>query len=270
MLRLGGSVMDICGDNNTSLVKGESAIDTVRTMCSYSNVLVIRHPEKGMVAHLAQHALNNVPVINAGDGTGEHPTQALLDLFTILDNCPEEGDEQPWQNPVTNKIHTSKLTILFLGDLKNSRTVHSLVRLLALYPFMIFLFVSPQELQMPEHLVAEISHVPHQHYFLSDLEDVVQRADVLYVTRLQKERYATVSETTEIESWRVNRALLEKAKPNMIVMHPLPRNNELATDVDVDPRAKYFEQMTNGMYVRMAILYVLLAPSEKEEEKTKT
>ena len=153
MLRLGGAVMNVCGEN-TSIVKGETAVDTVRTMCCYCDVLVIRHPEKGMVNRLAQHTTNNIPVINGGDGCGEHPTQALLDLFTIFDNCCENNDNPTpttptteWENPRTGVKSTRLIQILFVGDLRNSRTVHSLVRLLSLFSFVTLLFVSPPRVE---------------------------------------------------------------------------------------------------------------------------
>jgi aspartate carbamoyltransferase len=190
------------------------------------------------------------PVINAGDGVGEHPTQALLDLFTIYTEL----------GAITE---SSSLTVAMVGDLKHGRTVHSLVRLLALYPKQIsIVYVSPDSLSLPNEIFEEIKTkgVPQR---TASLQEAIKVADVLYVTRIQKERFSTIEEYESVSgSYVVDANLMKSAKESMIVMHPLPRVNEISRDVDKDPRAAYFRQMENGMYMRMAILELWLGNSQ--------
>ncbi|KAI8999235.1 hypothetical protein BC832DRAFT_565451 [Gaertneriomyces semiglobifer] len=235
MVRLGGSVVKI-NPESSSIVKGESLGDTVRTLASYGDVIVLRHPQPGSVQAGATYS--PVPVINAGDGVGEHPTQAFLDTYTIRE---ELGT-------------VNGLTITVVGDLKNGRTVHSLVKLLCQYDVKLN-FVAPTGLEMPNEILAQISRRDIAFNVTSSLEDVIATTDVLYVTRIQKERFTDVQEYERVRgSYIITNKLLQKAKRNMIVLHPLPRVDEIADEVDFDQRAAYFRQMRYGMYVRMALL----------------
>ncbi|HLD94026.1 MAG TPA: aspartate carbamoyltransferase [Anaerolineales bacterium] len=240
MERLGGSVIPINEVRYSSVSKGESLPDTVRTLECYADVIVLRHPEVGASALAAKYARK--PVINAGDGVGEHPTQALLDLFTILE---ELGDAEG-------------LTVTMLGDLKNGRTVHSLSRLLALFHAKLN-YVSPEVLEMPAEIVSELADKGiHQHAY-TDLDAVIADTDVLYVTRVQKERFASEAEYAQVKDlYVITPETLTRAKQKMIVMHPLPRVGEIALEVDEDPRAAYFRQMEYGLYTRMALLAMVL------------
>ncbi len=238
--RLGGSVIQINNVRFSSVAKGESLPDTIRTLESYSDAIVLRHPEKGSAALAASHATK--PIINAGDGPGEHPTQALLDIFTIRE---EMG-------------RIDGLTITMLGDLKYGRTVHSLSRLLTLYDVRLN-YVSPKILSMPSSLVESLAKegTPQNEY--RELEPVLPETDVLYVTRVQKERFENQAEYEQVRgTYVITPETLAAAKEKMIVMHPLPRVGEISMEVDTDPRAAYFRQMENGMYVRMALLALVL------------
>lgn len=246
MLRLGGSVICV-NEKDSSAQKGESIEDTIQTMSCYCDAIVIRHPMKGSSSLAASVATK--PVINAGDGVGEHPTQALLDLFTIY-------------SELGSLTATSSLTVAMVGDLKHGRTVHSLVRLLALYPQQInIVYVSPSSLGLPDEIYQEMK-LKGVSQSVASLDEAIKNADVLYVTRIQKERFATKEEYDQVAgSYVVDANLMKHAKERMIVMHPLPRVNEISRDVDKDPRAAYFRQMENGMYMRMAILELMLGPS---------
>jgi aspartate carbamoyltransferase len=240
MLRLGGQVIPINNVQYSSVTKGESLPDTVRTLESYSDLIVIRHPDVGSAATAAHYA--SKPVINAGDGVGEHPTQALLDLFTIIEAL---GD-------------VSGLKVAMVGDLKYGRTVHSLTKLLVNYPVEFF-FVSPDILRMPNDVREVVNASGHNYVETEDVHDCIADADVLYVTRVQKERFTDLAIYEAVKDhYVVDPALMDKAKEKMIVMHPLPRVNEISYAVDTDPRAAYFRQMRNGMYVRMALLAAVL------------
>lgn len=240
MLRLGGQVIPINNVQYSSVTKGESLPDTVRTLESYSDIIVIRHPEVGAAATAAHYA--SKPVINAGDGVGEHPTQALLDLFTILE---ELGS-------------VDKLRVAMVGDLKYGRTVHSLTKLLVNYD-VAFDFVSPDILAMPEDVVDAVRRGGHTYRVTDSVHEVIGEADVLYVTRVQKERFTDLAQYDRLrDQYVVDEDLMTKAKKSMIVMHPLPRVNEISYAVDDDPRAAYFRQMRNGMYIRMALLAAVL------------
>ncbi|MDJ0664965.1 MAG: aspartate carbamoyltransferase [Acidimicrobiia bacterium] len=238
--RLGGSVVQINNVTYSSVSKGETLEDTVRTMESYTDAIVLRHPEKGSAARAAAAAAK--PVINAGDGPGEHPTQALLDAYTIRE---EMGT-------------MDGLTVTMLGDLKYGRTVHSLAKLLTMYDVKIN-YVSPDILEMPESLVAEVDAAGIEQHATADLDEVLAATDILYVTRIQKERFEDPSEYDLVkDSYVITPETLSGAKERMAVMHPLPRVGEISTDVDSDPRAAYFRQMEYGMYVRMALLALVL------------
>ncbi|XP_076085937.1 multifunctional protein CAD-like [Mytilus galloprovincialis] len=239
MQRLGGTVVYM-DEAHSSAQKGETLEDSVMTMSGYSDVIVIRHPKPGAVTSAAQ--LSRKPVINAGDGVGDHPTQALLDVFTIRE-----------------EIGTCNgLTVTMVGDLKNGRTVHSLAKLLTQYRVK-FRYVSPDLLKMPDsvkNLVAE-KGIPQEEF--SSLEDALPETDVLYMTRIQKERFSSSDQFEKaFGQFIVTPELMTKAKKKMVVMHPLPRNNEISTAFDTDPRAAYFRQTENGMFVRMALLALVL------------
>src|SRR3990172_464031 len=240
MERLGGSVIPINEVRYSSVSKGESLPDTVRTLECYADVIVLRHPEVCASALAARYARK--PVINAGDGIGEHPTQALLDLFTILEELGR----------------IDGLTVTMLGDLKYGRTVHSLARLLSLYDVRLH-YVSPEILRMPAELIEEVRARGVAQSEHLELEAVLPESDVLYVTRVQKERFDDLQVYEVVKGFFVvTPETMGRAKEKMIVMHPLPRVGEIAMEVDDDPRAAYFRQMEYGLYVRMALLALVL------------
>eukprot|EP00474_Spongospora_subterranea_P010187 CRZ10645.1 hypothetical protein [Spongospora subterranea] len=233
MLNLGGSVIPITA-TASSIAKGETLEDTVRTMASYCDILVLRHPEGGAAKSAA--SCSPVPVINAGDGICEHPTQALLDLYTI--------------KKLIGKVEN--VTITMVGDLRHGRTVHSLTKLLNMFGAKQLHFISPESLQMPAGLIEQLK-VPYT--ISNNLASVISTSDVLYVTRVQKERFSSLEEYELVKNaFIITPTTLLAAKNDMIVMHPLPRTTEIHPDVDSDPRAAYFKQMRHGVFVRMAIL----------------
>jgi aspartate carbamoyltransferase len=242
MERLGGSVNPINEVKYSSVTKGESLTDTVRTLECYADVIVLRHPETGSAAIAARAARK--PVINAGDGVGEHPTQALLDTFTIFEELgPGLIDG---------------MTVTLLGDLKYGRTVHSLARLLSLFKVRIN-YVSPEILRMPKEVMEEVGQKGIQQEEFDSLEKVLPDTDVLYVTRVQKERFEDPAEYEKVKgAYVIDPEIMKAAKRDMIVMHPLPRVTEISMDFDEDPRAAYFRQMEYGLYVRMALLAMVL------------
>jgi aspartate carbamoyltransferase len=240
MQRLGGSVINISEVRYSSVAKGESLPDTIRTLECYADVVVIRHPELGSAAKAAEAA--HKPVINAGDGVGEHPTQALLDAFTIHEELGRMDD----------------LTVTMLGDLKYGRTVHSLSRLMALYNARLH-YVSPDILRMPPEIIAELEAKGVRQTEHATLDKALPETDVLYVTRVQQERFESEQVYDSVKSaFVVDRKVMAGAKKDMIVMHPLPRVTEISPDFDADPRAAYFRQMEFGLYVRMALLAMVL------------
>ena len=242
MERLGGSVISINEVKYSSVSKGESLSDTVRTLECYADVLVLRHPETGSAAIAAKAARK--PLINAGDGIGEHPTQALLDAFTIF--------EELGVGEIDGK------TVTMLGDLKYGRTVHSLARLLSLYKVKLN-YVSPDILKMPREVMDEVSSKGIPQAEFSSLEKVLPETDVLYVTRVQKERFENPEDYEKVKgAYVIDPETMKNAKKEMIVMHPLPRVTEISMDFDDDPRAAYFRQMEYGLYVRMALLAMVL------------
>jgi len=241
MYRLGGQVVSVA-TSVSSIQKGESLEDTVSTLASYSDCLVIRHPQQGVLEKMSSlTTLTGKPIINAGDGTGEHPTQALLDIFTIRE---EIGT-------------VNKLVITLVGDLLHGRTVHSLARLLTVYDVELR-YVSPKYLRMPPEVVNFVKKCGRKQVEYEELAPALPDTDVLYMTRIQKERFENMEEYEKaVHLYCVTPQLMTKAKKNMIVMHPLPRLNEISPDFDSDPRAAYFRQMENGMFVRMALLAAL-------------
>ncbi len=242
MERLGGSVIPINEVKYSSVSKGESLPDTIRTLECYADVIVLRHPETGSAAIAARTARK--PVINAGDGIGEHPTQALLDTFTIFE---ELGAGQ-----------IDGMTVTMFGDLKYGRTVHSLARLLSLFKVKIN-YVSPEILRMPREVMNEVAEKGIPQAEFTSLEEVLPETDVLYVTRVQKERFEDPAEYEKVKgAYVIEPELMKAARQDMIVMHPLPRVGEISVDFDDDPRAAYFRQMEYGLYVRMAVLAMVL------------
>ncbi|KAG7392204.1 hypothetical protein PHYBOEH_006458 [Phytophthora boehmeriae] len=253
MLRLGGKVVCV-NETSSSSQKGETLGDTIRCLECYADVVVLRHSVKGSALVAAESTTK--PVLNAGDGVGEHPTQAMLDLYTIYS---EFGDLENLKGKV----------ITMVGDLKYGRTVHSLSKLLAMYGTT-FNYVSPESLKMPRYVYDELAAQGIQQNETSDLDSVINQSDVLYVTRVQKvmawlydaylqERFESEADYNAVkDSFCITKATIAQAKSSMIIMHPLPRVGEIAEEVDSDPRAAYFRQMENGMYVRMALLALVL------------
>ena len=242
MERLGGSVIPINEVKYSSVSKGESLPDTIRTLECYADVIVLRHPETGSAAIAAKAARK--PVINAGDGVGEHPTQALLDTFTIFEELSGGS--------------VDGMTVTMLGDLKYGRTVHSLARLLSLFKVKIN-YVSPEILRMPKEVMDEVNEKRIPQAEFSSLKDVLPETDVLYVTRVQKERFEDPADYEKVKgAYVIDPEIMKAAKQEMIVMHPLPRVGEISVDFDEDPRAAYFRQMEYGLYVRMALLAMVL------------
>lgn len=241
MERLGGSVIPITqGVQFSSVSKGETLADTIRTLEQYSDAIVLRHPQIGAANLAGDYA--SVPIINAGDGAGEHPTQALLDLFTIRE---ELGN-------------LDGLKVAMVGDLKNGRTVHSLTKLLLQFNVSLR-FVSPEILRLPLKIMNKVIDKGVDVRETHDVADVIKNADVLYVTRVQKERFSDLAQYEDVKDhYEITPELMEEAKEKMVVMHPLPRVGEIHYAVDDDPRAAYFRQVKNGMYIRMALLAAVL------------
>jgi aspartate carbamoyltransferase catalytic subunit len=240
--RIGGNVIGFDNGGNTSLAKkGETLADSVQIISSYVDAFLMRHPQEG-AARLASEFSNGVPVINAGDGANQHPTQTLLDLFTITET---QG-------------RLDGLNIAFVGDLKYGRTVHSLTQALAKFNNNRFFFIAPDALAMPDYILEELEEAGHEYSLHTDIESVIPQVDILYMTRVQKERFDE-SEYAHIRSaYILNAAQLQNAKENMKVLHPLPRVDEITTDVDQTPHAYFFQQAENGVYAREALLALVL------------
>ena len=244
MNRLGGRVIGFADPTATSQKKGESLSDAIRMADSYSDVIVVRHPQEGAARLAAEFA--DVPVLNAGDGAGRHPTQCLLDLFTILTE--------------KKKIEESK--VVLLGDLKYGRTVHSLAYALSLFGAELT-FVSPESLKMPKEVIQECRDLGVEPRYTSNLEKAIKDTDVLYATRIQRERFPDAEEYNRVVGiYRVDIDLLKQAKEDLIIMHPLPRVTEIHPEVDKTPHALYFKQAFNGVPVRMALLSLVVGGGE--------
>jgi aspartate carbamoyltransferase len=228
MLKMGGNVIEIT--DNSSAKKGESLEDTIKTVSNYGDVIVLRHPEKGAAERAAKVA--TVPIINAGDGNGEHPTQALLDIYTIY-------------KELKKNLEKDNIIVTFIGDLKNSRTIHSLIHLLNLFN-VTYIFISPPHLDLPLEIMEESLSL--------SLEEALKITDVVYVTRIQKERIQTGTYAHTHIPICLTKELLSESNKDLIIMHPLPRQEELPPEIDDDPRAVYFKQVANGVSMRMAIL----------------
>lgn len=246
MLNLGGQTLGFATADSSSAAKGESVADTIRVISGYADICAIRHPKEGAPLRASHFA--SIPVINAGDGGHQHPTQTLTDLMTIR----------------RRKGSFSGLTIGLCGDLKFGRTVHSLIRSLSRYEGLRFILISPEELKTPRYVLEESlipNHIPFEE--VTSLEDSMPDLDILYMTRVQKERFFNEEDYVRLkDSYILTAEKMKLAKPDMAVLHPLPRVNEIALDVDNDPRAAYFEQAQNGVYVRMALIMTLLGLDE--------
>lgn len=242
MLGLGGKVLGFSSASSSSAAKGESVSDTVRTVSCYADIIAMRHPKEGAPLVASMHS--EVPVINAGDGGHNHPTQTLTDLLTIN----------------REKGRFNDLTVGFCGDLKFGRTVHSLTAALSQFEGNRFVFISPEELRIPQYVKDETLTPLHQNYKeTADLEAELPGLDVLYMTRIQQERFFNEEDYLRLKGcYALDEKLLQMAPPTMPVLHPLPRIDEIKPDVDNDPRAAYFDQVHNGVYIRMAIILALL------------
>lgn len=241
MLNLGGSIMGFADADSSSATKGETVADTARVISCFADIMVIRHPKEGAATVAAHYA--STPVINAGDGGHQHPTQTLTDLLTIRN----------LQGRLDN------FTIGLCGDLKFGRTVHSLINALVRYPGVRFIFISPKELRVPDYIIEllDAKGIPYEECI--KIEDAIQRLDILYMTRIQKERFFNEEDYVRLRDFYIlDREKLDMAKKTCYVLHPLPRVNEIAVDVDDDPRAAYFKQVQFGVYVRMAAILILL------------
>ena len=242
MYNLGGNVLGFSDAASSSASKGESVSDTIRMISCYADICAIRHPKEG--APMVASSKAGIPVINAGDGGHQHPTQTLTDLLTIR----------------SLKGRLQDFTIGLCGDLKFGRTVHSLINALIRYPNIHFIFISPEELKIPDYIredVLDKNHIPYQEFIR--LEDCMQDLDLLYMTRVQKERFFNEQEYIRLKDFYIlDKEKMKLAKKDMLVLHPLPRVNEISVEVDEDPRAVYFKQVQYGVYVRMALIMTLL------------
>ncbi len=242
MMELGGNVLGFSSADTSSASKGESVSDTIRVIGCYADIIAMRHPKEG--APLVASLKSTVPVINAGDGGHNHPTQTLTDLLTIQ----------------REKGRLENLTIGLCGDLKFGRTVHSLITAMSRYKNIKFVLISPNELKIPEYLKKEVLEKNNLEWIeTNDIEKYIDKLDILYMTRVQKERFFNEEDYIRLKDYYIlNKEKLEKAKKDLCIMHPLPRVNEISVDVDDDPRAAYFRQAENGKYIRMALILKLL------------
>ena len=242
MIHLGGQVLGFSSAASSSASKGESVSDTIRMISCYADICAMRHPKEG--APMVASAVSGIPVINAGDGGHQHPTQTLTDLMTIR----------------SLKGRLDHITIGLCGDLKFGRTVHSLVKALVRYEDVNFVFISPEELRIPSYIREEVLDANGQNYKeVERLEDVIGELDLLYMTRVQQERFFNEEDYIRLKDFYIlNKEKMALAKPDMLVLHPLPRVNEISVEVDSDPRAAYFKQVQYGVYVRMALILTLL------------
>lgn len=250
MLSLGGKVLGFSSASSSSSTKGESVTDTIWTVSCYSDIIAMRHPKEG--APLVALKRSKVPLINAGDGGHNHPTQTLTDLLTIK----------------REKGRLDNLTIGFCGDLKFGRTVHSLLKAMSRYSNIKFVFISPKELNIPEYLKKDLLEAKNLDYKEAHkIEDVIEELDIIYMTRVQKERFFNEQDYIRLKDiYILDLKKIENSKKDLIIMHPLPRVNEIATEVDDDPRAKYFDQVQNGRYIRMALIMTMLELQNEVEK----
>ena len=253
MMSLGGNVLGFSQAGSTSVSKGETLSDTIRMVSAYSDIIAMRHPKEG--APIVAAGVSGVPIINAGDGGHYHPTQTLTDLLTIN----------------RKKGRFDNLTVGICGDLKYGRTVHSLIAAMSRYENVKFVLIAPDELKLPDYVKDEFLGEGKSAYVeTNDLESAISELDILYMTRIQGERFADQAEYERLKDvYILNRAKLANAKPDLSIMHPLPRVNEIDVDVDDDPRADYFVQAANGRYVRMALILMLLKNKSNEDVRKK-
>lgn len=238
--RLGGKIIGFTDASSSSVTKGETLNDTIRTVSNYCDLIVMRHPSEGSARFASEIA--SVPIINAGDGANQHPSQTLLDLYSI----------RKTQNTLDN------LNIFMVGDLKYGRTVHSLMMAMSRWNTT-FNFISPEELKMPDEYKLYLENLGLKYYEHNDFTDIISRADIIYMTRVQKERFSDPIEYEKVKNIYVLReSMLKNTKPNLKILHPLPRVNEIHQDVDKNSKAYYFDQALNGVYTRQAILCSLL------------
>ena len=251
MMNLGGKVLGFSSADSSSASKGESVADTIRVTSCYADICAMRHPKEG--APLVASMVSNIPVINAGDGGHQHPTQTLTDLLTIR----------------SLKGRLDNITIGLCGDLKFGRTVHSLIEALVRYNNVKFVLISPEELRIPSYIREDVLKKNNIEFLeVERLEDAIPELDILYMTRVQKERFFNEEDYVRLKnSYILTKEKMALAKPEMAVLHPLPRVNEIALDVDDDPRAAYFEQVQNGVYVRMALIMTLLGLADPKAPK---
>ena len=242
MLNLGGSVLGFASADSSSATKGESVSDTIRVISCYADICAMRHPKERCV-HVAS-TKSSIPVINAGDGGHQHPTQTLTDLYTIR----------------SLKGRLSNMTVGLCGDLKFGRTVHSLINALSRYEGIRFILISPPELKVPDYIKESVLDAKNIEYReTTSLDDAMEELDILYMTRVQKERFFNEEDYIRMKDcYILDKEKMKLAKPDMYVLHPLPRVNEISVEVDDDPRAAYFKQVQNGVYVRMALIMTLL------------
>ena len=242
MLRLGGKVLGFSSADSSSAAKGESVADTIRVVSCYADICAMRHPKEG--APLVASMASEIPVINAGDGGHQHPTQTLTDLLTIR----------------SLKGRLDNITIGLCGDLKFGRTVHSLIEALVRYTGVKFVLISPEELRVPDYIKEDVLKASgHEFEEVERLEEVLPKLDLLYMTRVQKERFFNEEDYVRMKDFYIlDKAKMDLAGPDMLVLHPLPRVNEISTEVDSDPRAAYFKPAQYGVYVRMALILTLL------------
>lgn len=249
MLNLGGQVLGFSDANSSSAAKGESVSDTIRVISCFADICAMRHPKEG--APMVAASRSSIPVINAGDGGHQHPTQTLTDLLTIR----------------AVKGRLDHFTIGLCGDLKFGRTVHSLINALVRYKDIEFVFISPEELTIPDYIIEMLRDKKVSFREVRKLEDVMPTLDILYMTRVQKERFFNEEDYVRLKDYYIlDKEKMELAKSDMIVLHPLPRVNEISVEVDDDPRAVYFRQVQYGVYVRMALLLTLLEIDVQEKE----
>ena len=241
MINLGGQVLGFSEASSSSASKGESVADTIRIISCYADICAMRHPKEGAALVAANNS--SIPVINAGDGGHQHPTQTLADLMTIK----------------SLKGRLDNITIGLCGDLKFGRTVHSLINALLRYDNVKFVLISPNELKVPEYIIENIQKAGAEYEEVNKLEDVIGELDILYMTRVQKERFFNEEDYVRLKNFYIlTKAKMDLAKDDMLVLHPLPRVNEISVEVDDDPRAAYFRQAQYGVYVRMALILTLL------------
>ena len=241
MINLGGQVLGFSEASSSSASKGESVADTIRIISCYADICAMRHPKEGAALVAANNS--SIPVINAGDGGHQHPTQTLTDLMTIK----------------SLKGRLDNITIGLCGDLKFGRTVHSLINALLRYDNVKFVLISPNELKVPEYIIENIEKAGAEYKEVTKLEDVIGELDILYMTRVQRERFFNEEDYIRLkDSFILDKKKMSMAKDDMLVLHPLPRVNEISVEVDKDPRAVYFKQVQYGVYVRMALILKLL------------